>query len=107
MEKNTNDMKKNHTCPVDGHCCECNGCGGMCMRGGSPRKYWRRHILVLILGVIAAFFVGMKLGEIKGYMMASYGMMPMRHHGWMMQDDKDMRGDPTMMPNPTTPPPAQ
>lgn len=46
-----------------------------------------KHMIVLVLGVIAAFYVGMKLGEIKGYMMASYGMVPMRHHGWVSEKD--------------------
>ncbi len=87
MENNEMNMKKDHMCPTNGHCCKCDGCGGMCMHGGM-RKYWRRHFLVLILGVILAFFVGMKLGEIKGYMMGMYGMVPM-HRGYMMQD-RDM-----------------
>lgn len=43
-------------------------------------------MIVLVLGVIAAFYVGMKLGEIKGYMMAAYGMAPVRHQGWVMDD---------------------
>jgi hypothetical protein len=52
--------------------------------------YWLKHMIVLSLGVIAAFYVGMKLGEIKGYIMAGYGMMPMRHQGWVM--DGAVRG---------------
>lgn len=46
-----------------------------------------KHMIVLVLGVIAAFYVGMKLGEIKGYIMGSYGMVPTPHHGWMMEHD--------------------
>lgn len=84
--ENNEQTKKNHTCPVNGgHCCECNGCGNMCTHGGM-RSYWRRHFIVLIVAVILAFFVGLKIGEIKGWVMGSYGMMPMRH-GWMMQDN--------------------
>lgn len=46
-----------------------------------------KHMIVLVLGVIAAFYVGMKLGEIKGYMMGGYGMVPNARHGWMMERD--------------------
>ncbi len=87
MEKNDMNMK-GHTCPV-GHCCGCSGCdgmgGSMMMHHGGMRGYWRRHFMVLVIGVILAFFVGMKLGVIKGYMMRDYGMYPM-HHGYMMQN---------------------
>ena len=51
-------------------------------------------MIVLVLGVIAAFYVGMKLGEIKGYMMGGYGSMPIRHHGWMV--DKSMTDRPVV-----------
>lgn len=51
---------------------------------GGMRKYWRRHFIVLVVGIVLAFWVGMKLGELKGWMMSSYGMMPVRH-GWMMR----------------------
>ncbi len=86
MENNTKETKNGHTCPVDGgHCCDCNGCGGMCMHGGMKR-YWKRHFIVLIVGVILAFWVGLKIGELKGFVMGSYGMVPMRHSGWMMQN---------------------
>lgn len=46
------------------------------------RKYWRRHFIVLIVSVILAFWVGMKLGELKGFVMASLGYMPMHHERW-------------------------
>jgi hypothetical protein len=42
-----------------------------------------RRWLALVIGVLLAFWVGMKLGEIKGYMFASYGMVPMRHDRMM------------------------
>lgn len=77
--------QKNHTC-TPGHCCTCEGCGSMCMRS-NKHHYWMKHMIVLVLGVIAAFYVGMKLGEIKGYIMGSYGMVPGAHHGWMMEQD--------------------
>lgn len=57
------------------HCCECDGCGAVCAHGIGIRKgYWVRHFLILVFGVIAAFFVGYSLGELKGYIMASYGV---------------------------------
>ncbi len=85
--ENTEQNKKNHTCPTNGaHCCECTGCNaqgsGMCMHGGM-RRYWKRHFIVMVIGVILAFFVGMKLGEIKGFMMREYGMSPM-HRAYRM-----------------------
>jgi hypothetical protein len=104
-EQKNNDMtKKNHACPPNGHCCECEGCGSMCMRGTmmhGMKKYWVRHFIVLILGVIASFYVGMKLGEIKGYLMASYGGRPMQGQRFMMGRD-DQWGDRTQTPPPTT-----
>ncbi len=76
---NPNVIKTENVCK-HGHCCECQGCGPNCMHSGAPR-YWRKHIIILILGVIAAFYVGMKLGELKGYMMRE-GRIPMHR---MMQ----------------------
>ncbi len=108
MESNTTNQmntNKEHACPPGGHCCDCSGCGSMCTRGGGMhgmKKYWLRHLIILAVGVILAFFVGMKLGEIKGYMMASYQGMPY-HKGWVM---KDRQMNPEMMPAPTTPPPT-
>lgn len=110
MEQKNDDMDvgmnkgthKNHTCPT-GHCCDCSGCNYGCggMHGGM-RRYWRRHFLALVLGVIAAFCVGLKLGEIKGYLMANYGGMPMSHHGWMM-DREGYGTDTTTSVAPTYP----
>lgn len=65
-------------CVHEGHCCNCNGCGAMC--GHKMRGYYGRHFIVLVVGVILAFFVGMKLGEMKGWMFSQYGM-PMRMYG--------------------------
>ena len=104
MEQNEIKQNKDHVCPAGDHCCSCAGCGSMCVRSGGAHRYWKRHLIVLAIGVILAFFVGMKLGEIKGYMMGSYGMMS-KYHGARM-DSLDWRGDPSMMPAPTTLPPT-
>ncbi len=87
MQNNT--VNKDKVCVHEGHCCNCDGCGSMCRRGGM-RGYYGRHFLVLIIGVVLAFFVGMKLGEMKGWMMASSGMPMRTHHGWMMDDRANM-----------------
>lgn len=52
-------------------------------------------MIVLSLGVIAAFYVGMKLGEMKGYIMSSYNMTPMHNQRWMM-DGAVRTGTPTV-----------
>jgi hypothetical protein len=70
--KTTND----HTC-TPGHCCACDGCGVMCKRDHQGERNWVRHFVILIVGVIAAFFIGYYLGKLKGYVMAQYDM-PMR-----------------------------
>lgn len=56
------------------------------MCGHKMRGYYGRHFLVLVIGVVLAFFVGMKLGEVKGWMIREAGM-PMRMHGWGMRYD--------------------
>ncbi len=78
-----NKKTKIHECTNDGHCCGCEGCGVVCFkRNPAIRRYWTRHFLVLIFGVIAAFFVGYHLGQLKGYLMSGYAPYPMHDQGW-------------------------
>lgn len=100
---------KDHACPADRHCCDCEGCGATCTQNPAMplKKYWVRHFIILVLSVIAAFYVGMKLGEIKGYLMASYGGQPMQGQRFMMGRD-DQWGERTqVLPTTETPPVAQ
>lgn len=66
----------------DNHCCNCAGCGSSFF--ASHKGYFIRRWISILVGVLLAFFVGMKLGEIKGYIHGSYGMMP--HADRMMKD---------------------
>ncbi len=73
-EKKLTTNTKDHACPQDQHCCDCDGCSALCNRGGLRRSlkgYWVRHFIILVLGVIAAFLVGYYLGQMKGYVTAT------------------------------------
>jgi hypothetical protein len=59
------------------------------MRNGSSRTLL--HFTTLAIVVIVSFFVGMKIGEIKGYMMASYDMSGMRYQTMMRRELNDDR----------------
>lgn len=63
------DHNKDHNC-TSGHCCSCDGCGNICKREGGNKKYWTKHILILIFGVVLAFWVGLNLGVTKGKIMS-------------------------------------
>ena len=58
--------------------CDCTTNGGMIMK----RHMMHRMIFVLLV-VILAFWCGLKLGEIKGFMAATYGY-GMHHRGGAM-----------------------
>ena len=63
-----------------------NSCGcdcTMCHVGHHRRYRW----LMILLGAVLAFGVGMKLGEIKGFLMSGgeYGGYRGERGGWMMQ----------------------
>lgn len=72
----------------------CQGCCECSCHHGWGRRYYLRRFLVLVLGVVLAFWCGFKLGIIKGYMlgngyygfgrpmMGGYGMM----RGWDWDD---------------------
>ncbi len=68
----------------ENHCCSCTGCGA----GGKSSHHMRRW-LALVIGVVLAFIVGMKLGEMKGLIRASYDG-PM-HEGRMMGGWREQR----------------
>ncbi len=104
MEKNNDEhvhvLHDGHTCPP-GHCCQCSGCGPW---GGYSRRRYMGHVLVLVLGVVMAFYIGMKLGEFKGYFMST-GYMPMHgYQGWVMpQRGWGYRASPSTSPVSSTP----
>ena len=64
-----NNMNMNKSTPEHNSCDTCGACTH-CGEKHGMKRYLIRHFLVLILGVLLAFWVGMQLGEIKGYMKA-------------------------------------
>jgi len=60
--------------------CDCTAC--RCMHGRRSHRW-----VIIVLGVVIIFWIGMKLGEIKGFMMSQYGFNG-REGGWMMMDDR-------------------
>lgn len=90
METETKEMKKN-VCSHGDHCCGCNtGAMGVCTRHGGMRWF------ALVVAIILSFWIGMKLGEIKGFMKAQGYGMHMRgdwkdqgmQHGTMLHEDE-------------------
>jgi hypothetical protein len=96
QENNTQEENKKHMCKT-GSCCD-GCCDCHCHKGGMNKRYWAGRWLSLLIGVLLAFWVGVKLGEIKGYMYASFG--PRMHQGWMMRTDRDVL-IPAELPTPT------
>ncbi len=80
MEQTTETTTTNdkHICAhgTDSHCCNCAGCDV-----GSKSHHSMRRWIALVIGVLLAFFVGMKLGEMKGLM----------HEGRMVGDWREQR----------------
>ncbi|MFZ4500576.1 MAG: hypothetical protein ACOYMZ_03775 [Minisyncoccia bacterium] len=64
--------------------CDCTTNGGMIMK----RHMMHRMIFVLLV-VILAFWCGLKLGEIKGFMAATYGYGMHHRTGMMLYDMSD------------------
>jgi hypothetical protein len=73
-----------HSCP-QGKCCHA-CCGCACHIFNMNRGYWLRRWFTLIVGVILAFWVGYKLGEIKGYLRGPSVMMQRR---WNYDDNRN------------------
>jgi hypothetical protein len=70
---------KEHKC-AHGKCCD-KCCNCHCHIGGKSWKgYYWKHMIILVLGVVLAFLVGLKLGVIKGLMMSEYGPSLFGHH---------------------------
>jgi len=65
--------------------CDCYGTGTHMHHGMT------RRLVLLILVVVLAFWLGMKLGEIKGYILADRGYSPMHQRGMMMYDSEDRK----------------
>lgn len=65
QEQHTQVQGEKHICKT-GNCCD--GCCGCACHSSSKRGYWVRRFLVLIIGVLLAFWCGYKLGMIKGIM---------------------------------------
>lgn len=66
--------------------CECGWCGSA---GHTMRGHFTHRLIVLIIAVVVAFWVGFKLGEIQGFLESITGNM-FSHHNWGMYDDRDM-----------------
>ena len=86
MENNTMENKGNMS--KDGHVCvgdKCSMCGSGCNHCSmiSMKHHMRKRFLVLLFAVVLAFFVGMKVGIIKGFSFSNYGG-EMYRGGWMM-----------------------
>jgi hypothetical protein len=79
---NKNEMENN------GHKCKtgcCNACCGCACHLGMKKGYYMRHFLVLIVGVLLAFWCGYKLGMMKGFILSEYGG-PTPTYRWMMNN---------------------
>jgi len=80
--------------------CDCLGNNGFHMHRGMTRR-----LALMILLVVIAFWFGMKLGEIKGFVTASYGYAPMHQRGNMydMRDMDDRKAMPMKVEMPQAP----
>lgn len=87
---------KKHICPIPGeHCCQCEGCVGVCNKtgrcvncGGMHQHIWAQHttrrLAVMAVAVIIAFFIGYSMGKMKGYFMATFQRSA--YQAWPSQD---------------------
>jgi len=65
--------------------CECSG--GYCLHS---QPGLTRRVVIMVLLVVLSFWFGMRLGEIKGLIIAEYGHTPMHQRGVMMYDMRSM-----------------
>lgn len=63
IENKNNVINTNHVCE-HGKCSCCDGCE-KCSK--TWKHYMGRRFLVLLVAILLAFFVGMKIGYLKGY----------------------------------------
>jgi len=79
IENKVNVTKDDHVCEHG----KCSCCGGCNLCSMSMKHYMGRRFLVLVFAVLIAFFVGMRVGVIKGFVMSNYGVDSYKS-GWMM-----------------------
>lgn len=85
MENNQDNNKK---CNCSGHSTWCTGNTG------------RHRLVILVIIVLLAFWLGMKLGEIKGFMYSMHNSFYMiDHHSRWAKDDSDFIVMPSINPS--------